>query len=308
MYYGGIDVGGTKTICAVAGDDGKIIERVQFLTDKIAPELFFDGCCKRLEELCKAAGCTFSDLQGIGITLPGMVNENNLLLHAPFLEWHNTDVVGIVQERTGVKNIRCECDVNACGVAEAKRSKYKNFLWVTVSTGIGSAVMIDGKVFRGAHSVSGEVGHNKVEYEHPLTCTCGQLGCAEIQASGAALTRLVLAKCKEDPDYDRLYEEKGLKRDGSGCSALAKEGEERSLALFAKVGDYLGKAIAYAVNILDPECVYIGGGMSRSFDLLYPHIRARLKSDVVSFSSDTPVLATTLGYDASIIGAIALVM
>lgn len=308
MYYGGIDVGGTKTICAIANADGVIINRIQFLTEKTSPDDFFDGCCLHLRDICAETGILLNDLNGIGICLPGMVNNEGILLHAPFLEWYNTDVASIVRKRTGVKRIRCECDVNACGLAEAKHSEYKNFLWVTVSTGIGSAVIINGNVYRGAHSVSGEVGHTKVEYENPQCCTCGQYGCAEIQASGAALTRLVIARCNDDPDYYKKYKDRKLMCDASGCSVLAKEGDLCSLDMFAKVGDYLGKAIAYAVNILDPECVYIGGGMSRSFSLLYPHIRKRLKSDAVSFVQNIPIIPTTLGYDASIIGAISLIL
>ena len=308
MFYGGIDVGGTKTICALANDGGEIVNRVQFPTEKTAPEMFFDGCAAKLRELCADAGCDVSDLGGIGMSLPGMVDENGVLLHAPFLDWHGVDVAALMRERTGVGKIMCGNDVNVCGFAEAKRSRCRNFLWLTVSTGIGGAVIVDGKVVSGGNSVAGEFGHLKVEYEKPLRCTCGQYGCVEAHASGSALTALVAEKCESDADYSRIFDERGLSRDAAGCSVLAKEGEEHSLRLFGIVGDYLGRAIAYGVNILNPECVYIGGGMSRSFELLYPHIRRRLRSDAVSFAAETPVMATSLGYDAALIGAIALVI
>lgn len=308
MFYGGIDVGGTKTICALAAENGEIIGRVQFATEKTSPETFFDGCAARMCELCADAGVDLSRLGGIGMSLPGMVNECGILLHAPFLDWHGVDVASLMRERTGIENIRCENDVNVCGFAEAKRSKYRNFLWVTVSTGIGGAVIVDGKVVCGGNSVAGEFGHVKVEYDTPLRCTCGQYGCAEAHASGSALTALVVEKCESDAEYSSIFDARGLSRDAAGCSVLAKEGEERSLQLFGIVGDYLGRAIAYGVNILNPECVYIGGGMSRSFELLYPHIRRRLGTDAVSIAADTPVLVTSLGYDAALIGAISLVM
>ncbi len=307
-YYGALDVGGTKTICSVADDSYHILIKEQFPTVRSDPEVFFASLSEKLGEQCRKLGITFADLGGIGVTLPGMTDENGILLLAPFLKWRNVDVASIIGKHTGVEHVRCACDVNACALAEYRLGggTERDFLWITVSTGIGGAFILDGKLLYGVNAVAGEIGHTKVEYHHPARCSCGGLGCAEAHASGTALTREVLFACEKDSELNALFEERGLSKDAAGASVLAGEGNAECLALFDLVGDYLGRAIANAVNLTDVGCVYIGGGMSRSFDLLLPSIRRRLGSDAIEYVRNVKILPTALGYEAALLGAVTL--
>lgn len=308
MYIGGIDIGGTKVICAVADVNKKILSKVTFESQKDKPETFFQKCIDKLAECCDNINIEIKNLYGIGVTLPGMVDNNGVLLFAPFLGWHNVDAKAILQRLSGIDNIKCDCDVNACALAEAKAADCGSLLWLTVSTGIGGAFIEDNQIFKGYNFIAGEIGHTKVEYDKPRVCSCGQYGCAEAHASGTAVGKMVKEACENDSSFNAAFESHNLSKDAKGCAALARMGNEKALEIFDTAGDYLGRAVANAVNIINPSAVYIGGGMgANSFDLLSGAIRKRLLSDAVEFSKDIPVYPSKLGYEAALIGALSLI-
>lgn len=307
-FIGGIDIGGTKVMCAIADRNKNIIKKVTFQSVKDEPLPFLQNCVNHLADCAEQLGLKVNDLEGIGVTLPGMVDNRGILLFAPFLKWENIDVTSILKDITGVKNIRCDCDVNACAIAEAKIADCDNLLWITVSTGIGGAFIADGKIFTGYNFIAGEIGHTKVEYEKPRVCSCSQKGCAEAHASGTAVTKIVQELCSENPEFNALFEKEGISRDAKGCAVLANKGEPLAIQIFDTAGDYLGRAIANAVNIVNPKVVYIGGGMgANSFSLLEKAIRKRLNSDAVAISKDIPVLCSKIGYEAALVGALNLI-
>lgn len=308
MYIGGIDIGGTKIMCAVATEQKEILCKLTFETQRDEPEPFFQKCVDKLKECCNNINVDFRSLKGIGVTLPGMVDNNGVLLFAPFLQWHNVEAASILKRLTGIDNIRCDCDVNACAIAEAKAANCSSLLWITVSTGIGGAFIENGEIFKGYNFIAGEIGHTKVEYDKPRVCSCGQKGCAEAHASGTAVTKAVKQQCSLDKAFDNAFQSQNLTRDAKGCAALAKMGNEKALEIFDTAGDYLGRAVANAVNIINPSAVYIGGGMgANSFDLLEEAIRKRLLSDAVEFSKNIPVYPSKLGYEAALMGALSLI-
>lgn len=308
MYIGGIDIGGTKIICAVATKQKEILAKTTFETKRDEPEKFFKNCIDKLKECCDNINVDFQSLEGIGVTLPGMVDNNGVLLFAPFLQWRNVDAAAILKKLSGIDNIKCDCDVNACAVAEAKAAKCDSLLWITVSTGIGGAFIENGKIFKGHNFIAGEIGHTKVEYNKPKVCSCGQKGCAEAHASGTAVTNAVKEKCSLSKAFDNAFEKQGLTRDAKGCAALARTGDETAIEIFTTAADYLGRAVANAVNVINPSAVYIGGGMgANSFDLIEKGIRRRLLSDAVEFSKNIPVYPSKLGYEAALMGALSLI-
>ena len=176
---------------------------------------------------------------------------------------------------------------------------------MTVSTGVGGAVVCDGKLIRGARGNAGEFGHLKVEFEQPRRCPCGELGCLEAQGSGTALTRMIKERAEQDPAFAAAFGE-GAEPDAPACAAMAREGNRAALEIFDCLGRYLGRGIAHYVNILDPEAVIVGGGVSASLDLLMPGIRASMESDVFSPMQHVEILPTALGYEAALMGAISL--
>mgnify|MGYP004640342337 CR=1 FL=1 len=309
MYLGAIDIGGTKTISAVTDEAGTLLASCQFETIRGDYAAHFSLCCEKLGECLRELGITAKALSGVGVVVPGMVSGNVLLL-APFAGWHDVDIVAEFSRLLGdeVSLIVTEGDVNACGIAEAYFGGYTDLWWVTVSTGIGSAIILNGQLYTGSHNVAGEIGHVKVEFEHPRVCSCRQKGCAEAMASGRGIGAMVQEAAERDPAYARLFADEGLPIDARGCEALARKGDPTSLSIYEKAGVYLGRALSTGLNLLDPQRVFIGGGVAYALDLMLPSIRKTLRENCIPFVQEVPIERTKLGYHASVKGAAALVL
>lgn len=312
MIVGAFDIGGTKTIVALADETGRILQKVQFPTDTRDCRAHVEKCCELLRSFLEQRELNPSQLRGIGVNLPGPVDrEKGILIRAVYAGWNNVPVKDWIQERLGVGHIVCENDVNSCAMGELKfgqGKKYGSFGWMTVSTGVGGAVVCDGKLIRGAHGYAGEFGHIKVEYANPRACPCGESGCLEAHGSGTALNRMIAEQVQADPDFRAAFEELGEAPSGASCAKLARNGNNTALALFDQVGRYLGRGIACYTNILDPDAVFIGGGVSASLDLLMPGIRSAIGEYTFAQMKDVKILPTALGYEAALMGAIAIAL
>lgn len=312
MFVGAFDIGGTKTIVALADETGKIIEKYQFATDTTDCRAHIEKCCSLLKEFLTKQNLDISQVKGIGVNLPGPVDgETGVLIRAVYAGWNNIPAKNWITELTGIEHVVCENDVNSCAMGELRfglGKNYGSFGWMTVSTGVGGAVVCDGKLIRGAHGYAGEFGHIKVEYANPRVCPCGQSGCLEAHGSGTALNRMIAEKVQEDPAFAAAFETLGEAPNGASCAKLAKHGNETALSLFCQLGRYLGRGIANYTNILNPDAMFIGGGVSASLDLLMPGIRSAIEEYTFAQMQDVKILATGLGYEAALMGAIAIAL
>ncbi|WP_281757431.1 ROK family protein [Succinatimonas hippei] len=311
MNIGAFDIGGTKTIVALADDAGTIYEKQQFPTDTGDCLRHLDTCCQIFSQfLCKHQ-LHPQNVSGIGINLPGMVDrKQGILLRAVYAGWNNVPVKDYLVQKLHVSNIVCENDVNSCAVGELRFGlgrQYKDFGWMTVSTGVGGAVVCNGRLIRGVHGFAGEFGHLKVEYDEPYLCPCGDKGCLEAHGSGTALNRLINEKAATDSAFKDAFTRLGTAPSAAACAILARSGNLTAISIFTEIGCYLGRGIAYYANILDPEAVIIGGGVSASLDLLMPGINKSLEKYAFDKMKHTRVLRTALGYEAALMGAIAIV-
>ena len=310
MYIGAFDIGGTKTIIALADETGKIYEKKQFVTDTRDCREHLDVCCSVFRDQLQKHGLSAGEVSGIGVNLPGIVDrENGVLLRAVYAGWTNIPVRKWLSEMLGISRIVCENDVNSCAVGELRfglGKQYKSFGWMTVSTGVGGAVVCDGHLIRGAHGYAGEFGHLKVEYESPAKCPCSQQGCLEAHGSGTALTRMIGEAVLEDDAFREAFEAIGEVPSGVSNARLAAEGNEKAREIFEKAGEYLGKGISYYANILDPEAVIIGGGVAASLSWLMPGIQRSIQKYTFAQMQDVKILPTGLGYEAALMGAIAI--
>jgi len=308
-YLGAIDIGGTKTMVGVVASDAKILAKRHFITSTADCYAHFAECYARFNECLSELCLTVNDLEGIGVNLPGMVDvSSGILLQAPFAKWYNIDVKGYFRNLFGIDKIFVENDVNSCAAGELIfGNACDNFLWVTVSTGIGGAVIIDRKLVYGYNSCAGEIGHVKVEFEHPAQCSCGQMGCAEAHGSGTAITRMFSEKVRANKELSDLLESRNLPADAKTCSLFANEGNEIAIEVFNTAGKYTGRALSYAANLLNPHKIYIGGGVSDSLELLMPALREEFVRATVKQCADIEIVKTALAYDAALMGAAALV-
>ena len=185
MYIGAIDMGGSKTIVAILNEKFEILVSERFEGHEKDWRVHFDRTVDLLKACATRLNSTMKDLVALGVVPPGMVRDERYLLLAPATGWRDLDMIEEYRKRTGFDIIATDCDVNASAIAEADVSGEQDFLWFNVSNGIGAAIIMNGDNMPGANGVSGELGHVKVEYDHPRPCPCGQMGCCEAHDGGA---------------------------------------------------------------------------------------------------------------------------
>ncbi|HVI43026.1 MAG TPA: ROK family protein [Anaerovoracaceae bacterium] len=309
---GAIDIGGTKTITAVLSESGEIIISKQFPTVSNNWQEHFKITADHFRE---CAGDHIDSLAGVGINVPGMTDHNRgILIYAPHQNWRNVPVREYFREALSIDNIKVENDVNSCAIGEMVfGGGGTDFIWITISTGNGGAIVANSELIRGVNHCAGEFGHLKVEYENPRRCSCGQWGCLESQSSGTAIKAIFHEKLACDNELLKLVKETEkenpeFKRDAYGLGILAEGGSDTALEIFRTAGKYLGRAISYGLNISNPERVYLGGGVSKALQLMLPEIYKEIEKNTVPEAKTVEILETKLGYNAALLGAGALIL
>lgn len=308
---GAIDIGGTKTIVGLVNHGGQILEQKKFESCVENWEKHFELCAENLQVLCRKYSMDASMLKGIGISLPAMTDSaKGVLLYAPFAGWRDIPVMQWFVRRLNHPGVYVENDVNACALGELKFGHgrtCKDFLWITISTGVGGAIVADSRLITGWGHMAGEFGHLKVERTSPRRCPCGQEGCLEAHASGTAIGKTFRKYLQTCPEAGIMLKRYGIPDDAYGCRMLAVSGEKGAMEIYRQAGVHLGIAIAQAVNLLNPRAVIFGGGVSASMDLFEPEIRRVLEKEAVHLAGEVELLYTALGYEAALVGAAALV-
>lgn len=298
----------------VAGD-GKIIAKRRFETDpSIGPYLHLERCIHHLNACIQECSVDMQTIAGIGVSVPGPADtRNGILLRAHYAGWTDVKVSEYISRFYSNKMVAVANDANACALGElvlGEGKKYSNFIWVTISTGIGTGLVINRKIFEGEHGVAGELGHTIVEWEHGQRCTCGNMGCLEAQASGNAIAKMAEVECLKSCNsmLSRYLTDNSLEVTAEVVAKAARDGVKQALEIFDTAGRYIGRAFSYAVNLFNPGCIFIGGGVGLSFDLLEPGIMEAMEKAVMGGEfGKTAVKPTILGYEASLIGAASLV-
>ena len=233
-----------------------------------------------------------------GIAIPGLTDsENGIWVYAPFSGIRNFPISKMLFEKLSLP-IFIDNDVNACAVGEKKFGLCKNtddFIWITVSNGIGGSIFSGGALMKGHNGTAGEIGHIKVN-ENGRLCGCGAYGCLEAEAAGPAIS----AYFKSSTELSKSAKE---------IAELAKSGNDAALAVYEEAGYKIGIAVSASANILNPEKIVFGGGVSTDFELLLPGILRA--SEKYLFSAANPSLSyekTALGYNAALLGAAALAL
>jgi glucokinase len=269
-----IDLGGTKILTAVTNSQGKMLSRDHSITP--APkghEAVIQSILESAHRALEQANVAISELTAIGVGAPGLSNpETGILFTSPNLPgWRDIPLRQIIQERLGKKTFLIN-DANAAALGEfyfgAARG-VRNFIYITLSTGIGGGIVIDGKIYSGAIGAAGEVGHMTIDDEGPL-CNCGNRGCWETLASGTALAREARHRIEEGNMTSILEYAQGdiEKVTAQVVHSAAKHGDNLAKELIARTGYYVGVGLANLINIFNPGLIVIGGGLSNIGDML----------------------------------------
>lgn len=308
----GIDLGGTKILSLVATDEGEV------LGDDRRPTLASEGTeavVGRIEASLRAAleaaGVAVRELVGIGVSSPGPVDTNQgVVTHAPNLGWHNVPIVRLMSDAFGVP-VLLENDAAAAAYGEYRFGAGKGFhhlLYVTLSTGIGGGIIIDGQIYRGASGAAGEVGHLILDENGPR-CNCGNRGCVEAFSSGVAIAREAQAALDEgrSPTLAEVVGEGAPTANFVG--EAAQRGDAVSREIIERAGHYLGLGLAGLLNVLDPEVLILGGGLLGLGDLyLGPALQAARAGAFDQIVRDVTITQVKLGERAGALGAAALML
>lgn len=284
--YSAIDLGGTKLRSIVADGSGRVLgQDIRLSRTEEGLEAVLGRMVECLEASLARARVGRAELVGLGIASPGAVDSaRGIVPNAPQLPgWQDVPLARLVQGRVGV-SARLENDATAAALGEhrfgaGRGSRY--MLYLTVSTGIGGGIIIDGELYGGKSGAAGELGHVVIDMNGP-PCGCGARGCLEALASGTAIARKGerLAESGDSPILARLRQKEG-RVTAEMMQRAAEMGDAASREAFREAGHYFGVALASYVNMFDPEVIVIGGGVAKAGDLLLEQARITMEASAM---------------------------
>ncbi|MBO4452483.1 MAG: ROK family protein [Clostridia bacterium] len=314
MYYLGIDLGGMSIKAGICNDDGKILVKDTCPTVRTEDgDRIINDMAKLCLDVIAKAGLKVSDIEYAGIASPGSADsERGIIIYASTLPFLNYPVAAKLIEKTGLKKVYIENDANAAAKGEAifgAAKGYKDSLFVTLGTGVGGGIIIDGKVYTGFNFSGGELGHTVI-VKDGMECTCGRHGCLECYASATGLINLTKEYMIKDRS-SKLWELCGGdidKVDGKTAFDAQRAGDKTGKEVVKEYVSYLACGIVDFINIFQPEVLSIGGGISKEGETLLAPLREIVEREQYSRHSDkkTLIKIAELGNDAGIIGAAAL--
>jgi len=313
-YYVGIDLGGTNIVAGVVDEKYNIIAKASTKTNCPRPEKeIADDMAKMALQAVKNANLTIDDVEWIGIGTPGIANSSTgIIEYSNNLGFKNTPMVKYIQESID-KPVFIENDANAAAYGEyvAGAAKgAKNAVCITLGTGVGGGIIIDGKIYSGSNFAGAEIGHTVIEVDGPQ-CSCGRKGCFEVFSSATGLIRMTKEAMAENPDsiMNKMAEEKGKVTARTSFDAM-RTGDETAKAVVDKYIKYLAAGITNTINIFQPDVLCIGGGVCNEGDPLLLPVKALVKEEVYTRNSpkNTEIVIAKLGNDAGIYGAARLIL
>ena len=302
----GIDVGGTNLRVALGSPDGELIDkRHRDTEDNAGPEAGIKALAEMMEELAAEHQLSMTDFGSAGVGVPGPTDPvKGMLFNPPNLPgWENLEVARLLEEATGIPT-HLGNDAQLAAYGEFHRGAgrgSRHLVFVTISTGIGGGIVIDGKLYSGAGGTAGEVGHVVIDPNGPI-CSCGRRGHLEALASGTAMARIATERIAagEESTLSRLEE---ITAKDIGDAADADDKLARSV--LENAGRLLGLSLGGLLNILDPEVLVLGGGVIQIGPLLLDHLYAGIKEQAFeSTYSHVRITTAELGQDAGLIGAL----
>jgi glucokinase len=285
-----IDIGGSKILVGIVDSSGNVIaEKKTLIHQPTQASILYETF-----SLCDVFIAEF-DISCIGVSIPGLVDPmKGLWLEAVFSKVRDFRLGDILEERYHVP-VFVENDANNCAYGEktfGNAKEYDDFIWLTISNGCGAGVFLGGKLFTGQNGHAGELGHLCVTDEDYI-CPCGNKGCLEAVAAGPGITY-------------RYKQATGESLSAKEIATKAKSGDIAALTVYHNTGEYIGKAIAAAVNVLNVPLVVLGGGIAMDYDLFKDNIFKSVQRHIYRTANKSLlIMRTKLGYQASLIGAAA---
>lgn len=309
MYNIGIDLGGTNIKVGIVNENYEIISRASVKTNLPRPaEGIVDGICEAVSIALREAEINISEVSSVGIGTPGAANRSTgTVLYSNNLGFDNVPLGEMLKKKLN-KDIYVENDANAAAFGEylAGGGKgYENVVVVTLGTGVGGGIIIDGKIYTGFNFCGAELGHTVIEY-NGRPCTCGRKGCFEAYSSATALITAT-KKAMETDKNSKLWEIAGSLENVDGKTAFdgMRAGDKTAQGVVKEYIDYLGCGLTNIVNVFQPQVLLIGGGVCKEGDNLTVPLKKIIEEEeyCIDINAATKLDICKLGNDAGIIGA-----
>lgn len=309
-YIFGVDIGGTTIKLGLFRTDEELLEKWEIPTRTMDGGTYvLPDAVNSIRRTMKKYEVTKSQVEGIGIGVPGPVDEKGIVHGCVNLGWGKFDI----REHMGdlfpeVSNVCAGNDATIATLGElwfGGGRGYGSAAMFTLGTGVGGGIAMGGKIFRGFHGGAGEWGHIVMNPYEKDVCNCGKRGCLEQYSSATGIVRIAGHMLKEDEKPSELRNQEKLT--AKIICDLAKEGDELAQKALEQCSDYLGRAMSYVACAVDPEIFLIGGGMSRAGAVLLDSIRRSYEKYAFHASMETPIKCARLGNDAGIYGCFKMV-
>lgn len=308
-YCFGVDIGGTTVKIGLFKTDGELVDKWEIKTrtenkgEAILPDIA-ESLKKKMEE----KGIEASQMSGIGIGVPAPVDDNGVVQNTANLGWGYKEVNREMEELTGLK-VAAGNDANVAALGEmwlGAGKGQKNMIMVTLGTGVGGGVIVNGHPMVGAHGAGGEIGHLCVNYEETEHCGCGKTGCLEQYASATGIARLAKKRLAADDAASSLRDKKEIS--AKTVFDALKDGDKVAEEIVEEFGVYLGHAMANLAAVVDPSVIVIGGGVSKAGEILLDYVEKNFQEKAFFANKNTEFVLATLGNDAGICGAAKLIL
>ena len=307
LYRIGIDLGGTNIKGILVSSIGEVRTKHLCPTDtERGPNGVAESISELTDNLLSSGNLGRQDMAGVGIGVPGVTTAEGVVVLAPNLDWHHIPFKTILSDRLGVP-VEIDNDASVAALGEARLGAGKgceSLVLLTLGTGIGGGIVLNGEIHHGSSFSAGEIGHVCLEPDGPV-CGCGKSGCLEALAAGLAMVKYA----RERLENGRLSSLAGTEdlTPELICNAAA-EGDDLAKEVVARVARYIGIAIANVINLVSPDIVAIGGGISAAGNLLLEPIMESARTYTLEgMFEHTRIVLATLGNDAGALGASQLV-
>ena len=309
QYVFAVDLGGTTVKLGLFDKEGNVLEKWEIVTRKenngenILPDI-----AKSIKDKAAEKNIAKEDILGVGIGVPGPVDSRGTIYKAANLGWDVFNVSETLGELTGLP-VKTGNDANVAALGEMWKGGgkgYDSIVAVTLGTGVGGGVIIEGKLVAGSTGAGGEIGHIHVEDNETISCGCGKKGCLEQYASATGIARLANECLAQDDMPSSLRSVETI--DAKAVFDAVKAGDALAIEVAEIFGMYLGKGLAAVAAVVNPEAFVIGGGVSKAGEVLFEYIEKNYVKYAFHGTRNVKFCLATLGNDAGIYGAAKLIL
>lgn len=308
-YGFGVDVGGTTVKIGFFETNGKLIDKWEINTNKENNGAsILSDIAHAIDNKLAQEGISKSDVQGIGIGVPGPVRSDGVVTCCVNLGWGIVDVATELGSLTGLE-VKVGNDANVAALGEMWQGGAKgckDVIMVTLGTGVGGGIIVDGKIVAGHNGAGGEIGHITVNDDEIEPCNCGQYGCLEQYTSATGIVRMAKRKLAKTSDATSLRNFAELT--AKNIFDEAKEGDAIAKELVDELGHILGSALSNMACVVNPEVIVIGGGVSKAGSILIDTIQKHYVENSFHACKDAKFALASLGNDAGMYGCMQMIL